>query len=139
MTANSGATPIAALVERARNGDSRAFESLYREHVGRVYGRCLRMARQANHAEDCTQQTFINAWQALATSQARSSFGTWLHRIAVNVVLARRPNPREEFAESAGFELEQSWMLDTPVEVGEIEAAIGTLPGRSNRRTHAAS
>src|SRR2546429_9379618 len=56
----------AALVQRACTGDTRAFERLDREHAGRVYGLCLRMTRDAHLAEDCTQETFINAWRALA-------------------------------------------------------------------------
>ena len=86
-------TPIhweAALVQRARSGDVRAFERLYREHVGRVYGLCLRMTRDAAVAEDCTQETFVNAWRALDRFETRSSLSTWLHRIAVNVALSRR-------------------------------------------------
>jgi DNA-directed RNA polymerase specialized sigma24 family protein len=61
----------AALVQRACTGDTRAFERLYREHAGRVYGLCLRMTRDGGALE---------------------------------------------------------WTLETPVEVREIEAAIGTLP-----------
>src|SRR5215469_3419009 len=60
-----------ALVERARAGDTRAFERLYREHAGRVYGLCLRMTREPHLAEDCTQETFINAWRALAPARTR--------------------------------------------------------------------
>src|SRR5580700_9240680 len=79
-----------ALVQRARGGDTRAFERLYREHCGRVYGLCLRMTRDPHLAEDCTQETFMNAWRALARFETRSSLSTWLHRIAVNVSLAKR-------------------------------------------------
>src|SRR6201993_2966760 len=79
-----------ALVQRARGGDLRAFERLYREHAGRVYGLCLRMTRDPQLAEDCTQDTFINAWRALPKFETRSSLSTWLHRIAVNVSLAKR-------------------------------------------------
>src|ERR1700759_2590209 len=79
-----------ALVQRARAGDTRAFERLYREHVGRVYGLCLRMTRDAALAEDCAQETFVNAWRALDRFETRSSISTWLHRIAVNVALAKR-------------------------------------------------
>jgi RNA polymerase sigma-70 factor, ECF subfamily len=121
-----------ALVERARAGDTRAFERLYREHSGRVYGLCLRMTRQPHLAEDCTQETFINAWRALARFETRSSLGTWLHRIAVNVTLAkRRKAARDEPAPEVEVEEEGSepeWTLETPVEVDEIEAAIGELP-----------
>jgi RNA polymerase sigma-70 factor (ECF subfamily) len=120
-----------ALVERARAGDSRAFERLYREHAGRVYGLCLRMTREPQLAEDCTQETFINAWRALPQFETRSSLSTWLHRIAVNVTLGKRRKaarfePVAEPAEEGGPE--PAWTLETPVEVEEIEAAIGALP-----------
>jgi RNA polymerase sigma-70 factor (ECF subfamily) len=121
-----------ALVERARAGDTRAFERLYREHAGRIYGLCLRMTREPATAEDCTQETFINAWRALAQFQTRSSLGTWLHRIAVNVALAkRRKTARDEPVPDVDVEEEGAapeWTLETPVEVREIEDAIGTLP-----------
>jgi RNA polymerase sigma-70 factor (ECF subfamily) len=119
----------AALVQRACAGDSRAFERLYREHAGRVYGLCLRMTRDAQLAEDCTQDTFINAWRALPKFETRSSLSTWLHRIAVNVSLAKRrksspvePTPDDDEGVAA------EWTLETPVEVREIETAIGELP-----------
>ncbi|HEY6456378.1 MAG TPA: RNA polymerase sigma factor [Steroidobacteraceae bacterium] len=67
-----------------------SFEALYREHVGGVYGLCLRLTGSRELAEDCTQETFLAAWRALPKFQARSAVATWLHRIAVNTVLARR-------------------------------------------------
>lgn len=119
-----------ALVQRARGGDVRAFERLYREHAGRVHGLCLRMVRDHALAEDCTQETFVNAWRALGRFETRSRFATWIHRIAVNVVLARRRRPAVplDSLESVDGELEEGWTLDSPVEVDEIEAAIGALP-----------
>jgi RNA polymerase sigma-70 factor, ECF subfamily len=125
-----------SLVQRARGGDVRAFERLYRYHIGSVYGLCLRLTRDRTGAEDCAQEAFFNAWRALERFETRSGFGTWLHRIAVNVVLSRRrkaavqvelpPSPAdtgEELADAPG-----EWTLDTPVEVREIEAAVGALP-----------
>jgi len=121
-----------ALVQRARAGDVRAFERLYREHVGRVYGLCLRMTRDPAMAEDCTQETFINAWKALARFETRSSLATWLHRIAVNAALARRrkTNPVVELNTGEDEEegVETEWTLETPLEVNEIETAIKKLP-----------
>jgi RNA polymerase sigma-70 factor, ECF subfamily len=121
-----------ALVQRARGGDPRAFERLYRQHTGRVYALCLRLVRDPALAEDCTQEAFVNAWRGLKSFETRSAFGTWLHRIAVNVVLARRrrsepviePLPDEDQAELT----ESDWTLDTPVEVSEIESAVAGLP-----------
>lgn len=126
------------LVQRARHGDMRAFERLYRDHVGRVYGLCLRLTRDPAGAEDCVQEAFLNAWRALHRFETRSRFGTWLHRIAVNVVLTRRRKVPAEIEPLRDGEpasaLEQvaeppgEWTLDTPVEVSEIEAAIAALP-----------
>jgi RNA polymerase sigma-70 factor (ECF subfamily) len=126
----------AGLVQRARGGDVRAFERLYRDHIGGVYGLCLRMTRDPSLAEDCAQEAFFNAWRALERFETRSSFGTWLHRIAVNVVLNRRrkaatqaelpPLPAES-GEEPGDPREE-WTLDTPIEVHEIESAVSALP-----------
>lgn len=120
-----------ALVQRACAGDVRAFERLYREHVGRVYGLCLRMTRDAAMAEDCAQETFINAWKALPRFEVRSSLATWLHRIAVNVALAKRRRATpvvESPADDDDEAIESDWTLETPLEVSEIEAAIERLP-----------
>jgi RNA polymerase sigma-70 factor (ECF subfamily) len=120
----------AALIQRARRGDSHAFERLYREYSGRVYGLCLRMTRDPAAAEDCTQEAFINAWRALDRFETRSAFGTWIHRIAVNVVLGKRR--RVSYGAEMPLESEvleaSEWSFDTPVEEGEIEAAIAKLP-----------
>ncbi len=83
-------------VERARQADTAAFESLYRLHIDRVYGLCLRMTGNASEAEDCTQEAFIQAWNKLSKFRGDSAFGTWLHRIAVNSVLGRIRKSRRE-------------------------------------------
>jgi RNA polymerase sigma-70 factor (ECF subfamily) len=88
------------------------------------------MTRNPTSAEDCTQETFINAWRALDRFETRSAFGTWLHRIAVNVVLGKRR--RVSFGAETSLEDEQleenDWAFDTPVEESEIEEAIAGLP-----------
>ncbi|HEX2139120.1 MAG TPA: RNA polymerase sigma factor [Woeseiaceae bacterium] len=80
----------------ARRSDTRAFEALYRLHVDRVYGLCLRMTGNAAEAEDCAQEAFIQAWRQLDRFRGESAFGTWLHRIAVNAVLGRMRKSRRE-------------------------------------------
>ena len=74
-------------LERAQQADTAAFELLYRLHVDRVYGLCLRMTGNASEAEDCTQEAFIQAWNKLSKFRGDSAFSTWIHRIAVNSVL----------------------------------------------------
>ncbi len=80
----------AALIAAAAGGDLAAFERLYRQFAPRVYGLCLRLTGQREAAEDCTQETFVDAWRGLSGFERRSRFSTWLHRIAVHAVLARR-------------------------------------------------
>jgi RNA polymerase sigma-70 factor (ECF subfamily) len=72
----------------AASGDAHAFERLYRRHVGRVHTLVSRMLGE--DADDVTQEVLIRAWQKLPTFRGESAFGTWLYRVAVNVVLNRR-------------------------------------------------
>jgi RNA polymerase sigma-70 factor (ECF subfamily) len=118
------------LIARAARGDQRAFEALYRAHVNRVYGLCLRMTRNTASAEDCTQQAFIQAWSALPRFEKRSAFNTWLHRIAVNIVLGQRRAAVDVTLTAVPHEAvgDADVVFDTPVEVAEMEAAIDRLP-----------
>jgi len=77
----------ADLVRDAQRGDAAAFEELYRLHVSKIYGLCLRMCANPAKAEDLTQEAFIRAWQKLGSFRRQSSFRTWLHRLTVNLVL----------------------------------------------------
>ncbi len=86
----------AGCIARAQRSDTRAFEALYRLHVDRVYGLCLRMTGNVSEAEDCTQEAFIQAWNKLRKFRGDSAFSTWLHRIAVNAVLGRMRKSRRE-------------------------------------------
>ena len=87
----------AALIRQAQRSDARAFEMLYRLHIDKVYGLCLRMTGNVSEAEDCAQEAFIQAWNKLRKFRGDSAFSTWLHRIAVNAVLGRiRKSKREQ-------------------------------------------
>jgi RNA polymerase sigma-70 factor (ECF subfamily) len=88
------------LVAKAKDGDVAAFEALYRQHEKRIYGLCLRMVADPSRAEDLTQEAFVRAWQKLSSFHGQSAFGTWLHRLTVNVVLGanRSRSRRKDFA-----------------------------------------
>jgi RNA polymerase sigma-70 factor (ECF subfamily) len=73
----------------AASGDGSAFERLYRTHVARIHSLVRRMV-DSDQADDITQDVFVRAWQKLSTFRGEAAFGTWLHRLAVNVILARR-------------------------------------------------
>jgi RNA polymerase sigma-70 factor, ECF subfamily len=75
------------LVQRAQQGDSDAFSSLYHAHKARIYSVCLRMTNNTAEAEDLTQDAFLQVFRKLGTFRGDSALSTWLYRIAVNTVL----------------------------------------------------
>jgi RNA polymerase sigma-70 factor, ECF subfamily len=79
----------AEAIRRAGNGDRSAFEYLYRLHSRRVYALCLRMVGNTTEAEDLTQEAFLLLFRKIHTFRGESAFSTWLHRLAVNLVLMR--------------------------------------------------
>lgn len=84
----SGITEAEA-IDRAKGGDAEAFEMLYGLHKRRVYSLCLRMTGNTAEAEDLTQEAFLQLYRKIATFRGESAFSTWLHRLAVNVVLMK--------------------------------------------------
>ncbi len=89
------------LVAQARSGNHQAFEALYRAHVGRVYAVTLRVLADRARAEDITQRIFVRAWMKLGSLHDDSSFGSWLHRMSMNMVLNElKVLARREFQES---------------------------------------
>ncbi|HUY82407.1 MAG TPA: RNA polymerase sigma factor [Acidobacteriaceae bacterium] len=74
-------------IANAQKGDPKAFEMLYALHKRRVYSLCLRMLGNIAEAEDLTQEAFLQLFRKISTFRGDSAFSTWLHRLAVNVVL----------------------------------------------------
>ena len=122
-------------VTAAASGDRRAFERLYRTHVDRVYAICTRMLADRVLAEEVTQDVFVRVWQKLPGFRGESAFNTWLHRVAVNVVLSRRKRASIHGARIA----DDDALDDSPtraVSVGEridLDAAIAGLPAGARR------
>jgi RNA polymerase sigma-70 factor (ECF subfamily) len=81
--------PEADAIRLAQQGDAAAFERIYQLHSRRVYSLCLRMVGNTAEAEDLTQEAFLQLFRKIATFRGESAFSTWLHRLAVNVVLMR--------------------------------------------------
>ena len=119
-------------VRLAQQGDHDAFGQLYRLHAGRVYALCLRMAGDAVEARRLTQDVFVRAWERLRLFRAESAFSTWLHRLAVNVVLAdRRAAGRRERRVAPASDVPEpdaaargGWLEDRL----DLERAIAQLP-----------
>jgi RNA polymerase sigma-70 factor (ECF subfamily) len=85
----SGELSEAEAIRRARDGDRTVFEYLYQLHSRRVYAVCLRMVGNTTEAEDLTQEAFLLLLRKIHTFRGESAFSTWLHRLAVNLVLMR--------------------------------------------------
>lgn len=119
-----------SLLRRARQGDLEAFEGLYRAHAPRIHGLCARMAGDARRAEDLTQETFLRAWRGLPRFEGRAAFGTWLHRLAVNVVLDdRRAQKRAPLTEAIEHDPALHGRVDGRPEAAlSLDRAIRTLP-----------
>ena len=114
----------------AASGDASAFERLYRTHVARVHSLVRRML-DADEADDLTQDIFVRAWHKLGTFRGESAFGTWLHRLAVNVVLARRKTlgvERGRFQAGEDPLDGVSGRRETPEMSMDFEAALARLP-----------
>ena len=117
-------------VAAAADGDVRAFERVYRRHAARIHSTAVRMLG-AEEADDATQDVFVRAWQRLKQFRGDSAFGTWLFRLAVNVMLSRR----EVVATRHRRHVEDADVIDSlsspsgsPELSMDFEAAIARLP-----------
>lgn len=112
-----------AVIERWKAGDTAQFDVLYSKYKRRIFSLCLRMVNDHATAEELTQEAFITAFRRIETFRGDSAFGTWLHRIAVNVVLmyVRQLKSRGQMAS-----------LDEPN--GEEEMTYAERLGREDRR-----
>lgn len=89
----------AAVLARARQGDGDAFRLLVEHHARQAFALAFRLTRDERDAEDVVQESFIRAYRQIGRFEARSNFGTWLHRIIVNCAmdtLRSRHSRREE-------------------------------------------
>ena len=133
-------TADAEMLARAQAGDHQAFAQLYALHKRRIYSLCLRMVGNVAEAEDLTQEAFLQLHRKIATFRGDSAFSTWLHRLAINVVLmqlrkkglslisldeAMDPNPEEGPSRSFGApDLQLTGTIDRLV----LGHAIADLP-----------
>ncbi len=133
-------SPDADVLARAQAGDHYAFAHIYSLHKRRIYSLCLRMVGNVAEAEDLTQEAFLQLHRKIATFRGDSAFSTWLHRLAINVVLmhlrkkglslisldeAMEPTPEEGPGRSFGApDLSLAGSIDRLA----LERAISDLP-----------
>jgi RNA polymerase sigma-70 factor (ECF subfamily) len=104
-----------ALLELARSGHERAYETLIEGHRAELHAHCYRMLASVYDADDAVQEALIRAWKGLPGFESRSSIRTWLFRIATN----------------SSFDLlKKRTRRELPINVG-YRAAVGDTPGEA--------
>jgi RNA polymerase sigma-70 factor (ECF subfamily) len=135
LTSSPAPHDDSADVMLAAGGDRKAFERLYRSHVNRVFTLCTRMCGSRVRGEELTQDVFVRAWEKLPQFRGDAQFSTWIHRVAVNIVLTDRKNEARNRKRMVEEEPERN---DTPLQLAsttpgygdrmDIMAALDTLP-----------
>src|SRR5438067_6155102 len=120
-------------VALAAAGDRLAFERLYRMHANRVFSICARMSGSRVKGEELTQDVFVRTWEKLPQFRGESAFSTWLHRLAVNVVLNARKTEGKLASRTEQSDVEddrRDEMARAPLHIERMDlaAAISKLP-----------
>jgi RNA polymerase sigma-70 factor (ECF subfamily) len=124
--------PMENLISRARQGDQGAIEALWFRSADRLHALCLRMTADPALAEELTQESFLRAWQKLDSFREESEFTSWLHRVAVNVVLShQRSNRRRQIREQQDPLPGLGPLGEAPDRALDLDRAIRRLPQRA--------
>lgn len=124
------ADPDAVDATLAASGDVHAFERLYHGHVARIHSLARRMIGP-EEADEATQDAFVRVWEKLGTFRGEAAFGTWLHRLAINVMLGRRASQsrnRQRMAEGEGVLARAAARVASPELRMDFETAVSRLP-----------
>ena len=122
LTANAAPHDDSKDVALAAAGDRRAFERLYRAHVNRVFSLCTRMCGSRVRGEELTQDVFVRAWEKLPQFRGDAQFSTWIHRVAVNIVLTDRKN---EARDRKRLMEDESETGETPLQKASVTPGYG--------------
>jgi RNA polymerase sigma-70 factor (ECF subfamily) len=76
------------LIKAVQGGDKQAYNRLYQEYIGQVYGLCLRLTGEKMLAEDAAQEVFIQLWRKIGNFKGDSKFSTWLHTVTSNITIS---------------------------------------------------
>lgn len=113
---------------QSARGDTAAFERLYRRHQARVHRLARRIVGE-DHAEDATQDIFFRAWTKLQTYRSDAAFSTWLHRLALNVLIRWGQGPSGTRHAAPGPP-DESIPATTPAPDAflDLDAALAAIP-----------
>lgn len=137
-TPPSPAEITAQLVARAQAGDTHAWARLYQDHFQGLYGHLRYLTGDPLMAEELVQETFVQALPKIAAFDGRSTFATWLHGFAINIVRnhwraqrsTRKAHQSLEAAENAGGRAGESpeAPLARKQRIAALYAALESLP-----------
>lgn len=108
------------LITRAQGGDTAAFEALVNQHARFVYNLAFRLVRDAQEAENLSQEAFLRAWRGLPRFRLEASFTTWLYQIVTRLCYSRLPRLQAELAALDADEL----LIDLPDEQPAVEDVV---------------
>ncbi len=125
-------------VALAAGGDRQAFERLYRTHANRVFSLCTRMSGSRARGEELTQDVFVRTWEKLPQFRGESAFSTWLHRLAVNVVLNSRKSEGKQASRTDQNDVDdERWdeaaRAPLHIERMDLTEAISKLPAGARK------
>ena len=123
----------AELLARCRAGEVDAFETLYRQHAGRIFALATRLAGSVDQGEDLLQEIFLQAYRKLDSFKGEAALGTWLYRMAMNHCLdfvrsrqTRNTKVTDTLDDERSFEPMAA--RETPIPRIDLERAIARLP-----------
>jgi len=108
------ATEAAAVLARARRGDSDAFRALVDTHSRSVFRLAFRMTGNEQDAEDVVQESFLRAYRQLGRFESRANFGTWLYRIVSNCAVDLMRSKQARHDQVRGDSLDQGGAMELP-------------------------
>jgi RNA polymerase sigma-70 factor (ECF subfamily) len=124
-----------ALVQQVADGDNDAFQTLHARYHRNILRICWRIAKNDADAQELVQETFFKAWRRIGSFNRRSSFSTWLSRIAINECLSRlrKVGGHEDLFDTVPDEGKRDPRLESCMEIDELKKAIMKLPFRDRR------
>ena len=126
------------LIKAVQGGDKQAYNRLYQEYIGQVYGLCLRLTGEKMLAEDAAQEVFIQLWRKIGNFKGDSKFSTWLHTVTSNITISyirkqkgwlqKMFNIEDYVAMNGGSGLPEAEESSSSV---DIESYVARLPERA--------
>jgi len=123
------------LVERAQQGDKRAFELLvskYQRKLGRLLSRFI---RDADEIDDVTQEAFVKAYRALASFRGDSAFYTWLYRIGINTAKNHLASTGRRVPTSTNYDSEEAQAFDESDQLRDLNTPENLLMSKQIAQT----